>query len=342
MDLLSDSDSEDKAPKKRVKPKIQLKTNPKRDESATNHDSKPITSSSTTTEHTESDFERPKTGHGRQSQSDTSSSAQPVAKSGKVDILKLDSTPEHLKSSFRSTKASKSLGESFNSTNVDFGDGDDDILSGMGFDDSSSKASVSAKRKGSRLDELLGKKKPVQVVDENKQPTGLTENGVGDLNNGDEDGFQFGGYLPSAATDSSSAHGQKLPAAKRRQNSDSLTFRPSSAPGPGKKTVRFAEAVENENRPSSSPATNDTPKPALKGTRRASTQDQDSKAKDGSTSFSGKPPLPRKSEPAGLTAVSKGQGEVIETPQDDKDKMIAETNATGGEESLADNNDRFV
>lgn len=346
--MLSDSDSEDKVPKKRVKPKIQLKTNPKREESGLN-DSKPITSNNTTAEHTGADFERPKTSHGHQSQSDTPSSsssaaAQPVEKSNKADILKLDATPEHLK---QGTNISRSIGESsFNSTKIDFDDEDDDILSGMGLDDSNSKAITSSKqqqRQRSRLDELLGKKKPVAAVDENKKPIGPADDGEG-MKVGEEDGFQFGGYLPSAATESSTTSGSKLPSSRRQQNSDSLTFRPSSAPGPAKKTVRFAEEVENTNRPSSSPAVNEAPKPAIKGTRKTGPPEQTLNKKEGNNSLSKRPPLPRKSEPAGLVATNKTQNMSQEIPQPEEQRGVntTESNVTGSEESQVDNNNRFV
>lgn len=341
LDLLSDSDSEDKAPKKRVKPKIQLKTASKRDES-TSKDDKPITSNTANiTEKAGSDFERPRTSHGRQPQTNgVDSSIEPTATekaSNKVDILKLDSTPERRVEP--SNQSIKSTRESFNSTKVDFDDEDDDILSGMGLDESNSKPTASSKKQqGSRLDELLGKKQkqaPTPEEPKNSAASVLS----GNVKDEEEDGFQFGGYLPSAATDSS---GSKLPTSRRRRGSDSLTSRPSSAPSQTKKTVRFAEAVENNDRPSSSPVTNDAPKPVVKGSRKNGVAAQTTVSeKDEGSSFSRKPPLPRKkTEPADSNNVHSEKQETVK-PEEGRD-VKAESNTTEAEESFVSNNDRCV
>ena len=132
-----------------------------------------------------------------------------------------------------------------------------------------------ATKTASRFDELLGRKQP---QDDKQQPkkeeqfslntdclANNTEgNIVGTLTAAKEDesnknlssDFQFGGYLPSTISSNvSSRKSRGLPQGRRKGLSDTITSeRPSTAPG--KKSVRFSDAVDSGSdalRPSSTP-----------------------------------------------------------------------------------------
>ena len=336
LDLLSDGDAEDPAPKKRTKPRIQLRTGRAKTEGGavtdTSHrlqsDGKPITSGERTTENEKVDAspsidggreattserdsipDRPRTGHGRAMTGDTTAGSEAEIRAVATgasegaggdsgpNVLKLDS-PMH-----QSVPSRKPRG----SVDVDF-DGDD-ILSGMGLEDeepalrSSAGGLVGASRvrRGSKLDELLGTapKKPFKTEklgakgDKSKTGESTTASGLNiSSSTGEEDGYQFGGYVPSVA--SGEVHVGKptgLPPGRKRHSSDgdplSLTSRPTSAPA--KKSVRFADTVETSDRPSSSPSVSEVAKTPLKGSRKHSGP------KEGESGLR-KPPLPRKSE----------------------------------------------
>ena len=347
LDLLSDSGDEDLAPKKRGKPKIQIKsksttpttpTSPPADhDTAGGHkDGKPITLTSTTPSVTVAtdETDRPRTSRGGKLDSMDSvfSSDSTLASKSKnkfssassslgTDILKLD----HPSPSKPTTPTGRS---SLNSTQIDFDDDEDDFLSGMGLDDSagdvigSSKQGLGGKqteRRGTMLDDLLGTKgSSASKLTENKSRSDRRD-GVKKTDDGDgeeEEGFQFGGYMPSSAADSSNTttlstkSNLKLPSGRRKGSSelsDSLTTRPGSAPAPAaRKSVRFADSVETSERPSSSPAVSEAARatpPSLLGARdgrRAETgavstdSDRSSSSKLDGGEGGKKPPLPRR------------------------------------------------
>lgn len=279
--------------KKRAKPRIQLRTTRSKPESSAplREDGKPITygegdSIGGEEEGLLAEFggmelgERPRTSHGRPLSGEAVPTAGSITRTGRSerssqpDILTLDS-------SFNTPRANAA---------VDFGDDDDDILSGMGLDDSGPprKEKGLKETRGSRIDDLLGTttRKPALKTDREREksskakPT-LTE---GRTSDGEEDGYMFGSYLPSAAS-GSSGKPRGLPTARRTSvDAESLTSRPSSAPSSGaKKSVRFADTVETSDRPSSSPAANES---SVQGRRRRKEKEDTSK----------KPPLPRKSQ----------------------------------------------
>ena len=149
--------------------------------------------------------------------------------------------------------------------------GGDDIL---GLIDTPQKPT--ATKKTSRFDELLGRKQPQEDkqqpkkeeeqfslldTDHNFVNNFTEENIVGTVTPTKEDesnkslssDFQFGGYLPSSSVSNRKSRG--LPQGRRKGLSDMIASeRPSTAPG--KKSVRFSDAVDSSNdalRPSSTP-----------------------------------------------------------------------------------------
>ena len=146
----------------------------------------------------------------------------------------------------------------------------DDIL---GLIDTPQKPMTGTK-KASRFDELLGRKQPQE---ENQQPkkdeqsspntdnsnvASNTEHTIGTITMAKEDessktDFQFGGYLPSTISSNvSNRKSRGLPQGRGRKGlSDTVTSeRPSTAPG--KKSVRFSDALDSSGdalRPSSTP-----------------------------------------------------------------------------------------
>lgn len=347
LDLLSDSGDEDLAPKKREKPKIQLTSKPKSTTTTaatasvpppaedTFLDGKPITSTSSVVNGNHTDeLVRPRTSHGNQSIMSTNKSSDhpqllPTSENetkssitSRVDVLKLDDLL---------------TAGSLNSTQVDFDDAGDDLLFGMGLDDSDviSGSTKSPKgrqpeRQGSILDELLGTKSSSTKSAETKLKK---EKDI----DGEADSFQFGGYLPSAAADSAvsttptraNKSNLKIPSGRHGSSelSDVLTSRPGSAPTLAKKSVRFADATETSERPSSSPATSvaATAPPSSRGGGSkilassavlTSSSEMDVSSKpigEGSK----KPPLPRRATTVGMVSgqskAAEGGGEPPET-----------------------------
>ena len=340
LDLLSDSGDEDLAPKKREKPKIQLMSKPKSTSTTvatasppplandTPLDGKPITSTSSVVNGNHTDeLVRPRTSRGNQSIINTNKSSAPPrllptsenemksSTTSGVDVLKLDD--------------SLTAG-SLNSTQVDFDDAGDDLLSGMGLDDSdviggSAKPPKGRQpeRRGSILDELLGTKSSSTKSAETKLKKEKDIDGEGD-------GFQFGGYLPSAAADSAvsttptraNKSNLKIHSGRRGSSelSDVLASRPGSAPTPAKKSVRFADATETSERPSSSPATSVTaattpPNSGGGGSKRLASSAVLTPSSEVDVSSrpiregSKKPPLPRR---ATAVAMVSGQGKAVE------------------------------
>ena len=135
-----------------------------------------------------------------------------------------------------------------------------------------------AAKKASRFDELLGRKQPQEDKqqpkkeeqfslnsDHNILPNNTEDNIVGTLTAAKEDessknhlsnDFQFGGYLPSTISSGvSNRKSRGLPQGRRKALSDTIASeRPSTAPG--KKSVRFSDAVDSGSdalRPSSTP-----------------------------------------------------------------------------------------
>ncbi len=178
------------------------------------------------------------------------------------DVLRLDSPmepPSHRKGEERTRGDSASR--------VDFGDDDDDILSGMGLDDEDAQPPTSSMggdnpsgRRPSLLDDLLGlgSRKKEKKANEQEVPK-VVGGAPGGRKEEEEEGYQFGGYMPSAAGGSTGGRGVKLrgPPAGRRWSLqlDSLSSSPSPAPSqPTKKSVRFADTVEVSDRPFTSPA----------------------------------------------------------------------------------------
>ena len=155
-------------------------------------------------------------------------------------------------------------------------DNDDDEFSGddiLGLIDTPQKPM--ATKKASRFDELLGRKQPQEDKQQLKKEEQFSlnidhlannteDNIVGTLTVAKEDessknlssDFQFGGYLPSTISSNvSSRKSRGLPQGRRKGLSDTITSeRPSTAPG--KKSVRFSDAVDSGSdalRPSSTP-----------------------------------------------------------------------------------------
>lgn len=269
-----------------------------------------------------------------------------VSKKGSsgADVLTLDTPARSLKSA-----------------QIEFDDAeDDDLLTGMGLDDSDVTGPAKQpgkgkpERQGSVLDELLGRKNTasskVTKEDSNKPKSLATKAkklGEDDStmdSDGEGEGFQFGGYVPSAASgDSSSNSNQakkprlKVPLGRRGFSEltlppDTLTARPGSAPSPAvKKSVRFADTVETSDRPLSSPATTTSseggvtnpisdfrrnPKTAASSDKEEGVVNSSKQSSEGAK----KPPLPKKSSAiSGKSKVSgETQGELLETELDVK------------------------
>ena len=279
LDLFSDD--VDIVPKKRGKPSFDL-TGSKPRAGSSKPDSNPTTSLSQQqplSPHTHAnEIERPKSRHAPKQESQTEQLPSPTHHT--VDVLCVSSPARHPKPA--------------NST-VDFGDDDGDILTDLGLLEDTSTVALKSKpttqkADGSRLTELLGRKEPMAgsgiVASEPKvvkvSPSVKEER--------EEDGFNFGAYQPSIASER--RHQRRgIPSEGRRGTlDDSLTARPSTAPAPEKKSVRFAENLEAE-RPSSSPATNGTPKPSLRMSSRLDAPQTETKP---TAAASKRPPLPRK------------------------------------------------
>ena len=324
LDLLSDSDHEDVGPKKRAKPTIQLKTNrtsTKPESGSSNLGGKPITSEGDrdngggmVDREGPGELDRPKTSRGKSALEkieELQNGGGENKERGGADVLKLDSPPEQHSAAPSITTTpvrthSRPAVDSGISSKIDFGEDEDDLLSGMGLDDNvaSSKTKdlgIFGTKRGSKVDELFGitARKPSgrqvtktaeRKAENAKQPqrgaAKIGEGGEEEEEEEEEEGYQFGGYLPSAALGSDSR--------RRHSSEESLTSRPSSAPA--KKSVRFADTVdvETSDRPSSSPAVTDLPKPSLKGGRKGGTVGRQREVDEASR----KPPLPRKMDAA--------------------------------------------
>ena len=383
LDLLSDGDTEDPAPKKRTKPRIQLRTGRAKPEggAATNasqglqSDGKPITSGERKTENradgspsmdgggeaTASEMDsvpdHPRTRHRGPVTGDTTAGSEAENRAVATGVSEgaggdsKPSLPKQDSSLRRSVPSQKPRG----SVGVDL-DGDD-LLSGMGLEDeepaltrSSTGGLVGAPgvRRGSKLDELLGTapKKPSPKTeklgargDKTKAAGPTATSGLStSRSTGEEDGYQFGGYVPSVASGASKP--TSLPSGMmRRLGSDgdplSLTSRPTSAPA--KKSVRFADTVETSDRPSSSPSVSEVTKAPLKGSRKSSGP------KEGEGG-SRKPPLSRKSEAAKeakkLAEESKGGSELTSEATGEDDSQ-SDLKPRSGEELIGAGGDRY-
>ena len=328
LDLLSDSDHEDVAPKKRAKPMIQLKTSrtsTKPERGSSSLDGKPITSKGDTDngggmgdEERAGGLDRPKTSRGssalQKPEELKDGGGGENKEKGGTDVLRLDSPPEQHPAITTTPVRTRSRAavDSAIGSKIDFGEDEDDLLSGMGLDDSgtSSKtkdSGIFGAKRGSKVDELFGTatrkttgrqltKTAERKAENAKQPQrGAAEISGGGEEEEEEEDYQFGGYLPSAALGGDSR--------RRHSSEDSLTSRPSSAPA--KKSVRFADTVDVEasDRPSSSPAVTDQPKPSLKGNRKGGTVGRPKEVDEASR----KPPLPRKMDAAEQPATKEGQ-----------------------------------
>ena len=369
LDLLSDSGDEDQAPKQREKPKIQLTPKLKPEASTTStptpstltnsedpaiqDDGKPITSIAKSTINENGEIERPRTSRGMQDVADTKSSSDynisaPGMESKKsssgADILTLDS----------SSKQSAPAG-SLKSAQVEFDDVEgDDLLSGMGLDDSDVTGPAKQpgkgkpERRGSVLDELLGKRSSAsskEAKDNNKPESSATKakklwDDDKTDSDGEGEGFQFGGYVPSAASGDSSFSTSsqakkprlKVPLGRRGLSEltsppDALTTRPGSAPSPVvKKSVRFSDTVETSDRPLSSPATTSeggvtNPIADSHSNRRIATSSDKEESLSASkqrNEAAKKPPLPRRSSAISGKSKESGEGELLETDLDAK------------------------
>ena len=335
LDLLSDS--EDIAPKKRTKPKIQLTQKSK--QHTAKPDGKPITSIKDDSVLPDLDLERPGTSRGNPLlENNPRHSATAVQKESSTDtnVLTLDSPHQSNIVSRRSlsAKSSKSSesSSSVHSRGVDFDEDDDDILGSMGFDDSSTQSSKRGSSKAdassTRLDDILGVGKPKSKPDTGSKSTHFSSRiGNTSTTTTDEDSFQFGSYVPSSVDISSASPKQslKLPSGRRRGSSEldtSITTRPNSAPSPAKKSVHFAQKLETSERPSSSPSISEPKKPSLKVEKVTFDRQTASKRAPGSTSKDGvpgsrKPPLPVKAEGGGTAGLEDSQvgekGDVVES-----------------------------
>ena len=331
LDLLSDS--EDIAPKKRTKPKIQLTQKSK--QHTAKPDGKPITSIKDDSVLPDLDLERPGTSRGNPLlENNPRHLATAVQKESSTDtnVLTLDSPHQSNIVSRRSLSAKSSeSSRSVHGRGVDFDEDDDDILGSMGFDDSSTQSSKRGSSKAdassTRLDDLLGVGKPKSKPDAGSKSTHFSS-GIGNTSTTttDEDSFQFGSYVPSSVDISSASPKQslKLPSGRRRGSSEldtSITTRPNSAPSPAKKSVHFAQKLESSERPSSSPSISEPKKPSLK-VEKVTVDKQTSKRAPGSTSKDGvprsrKPPLPVKTEGGGTAGLEDSQvgekGDVVES-----------------------------
>ena len=249
---------------------------------------------------------------------------------------------------------------SLKSAQVEFDDDDDgdDLLSGMGLDDSDVTSGAkqpgkgTPERRGSTLDDILGKKSTassnLEAKEDNKMPSTKAkklreDDGTMD-DNDEEDGFQFGGYTPSAANGSSPLTSSqakkprlKVPQGRRGLSKptlpqDALTARPGSAPSPVvKKSVRFSDTVETSDRPLSSPATTTAttsegggvanPISGSHGNQRTSAsfdKEETSNVSKRSSEGAKKPPLPKRS--SAISGKSKDD-ELVETDTKVEDKL---------------------
>lgn len=312
-------------PKKRAKPTIQLKTSrtsAKPEIGSRNLGGKPITSEGGIDNgegmgdrEGPGGLDRPKTSRGKsplEKLAELQNGGIGESKErGGADVLRLDSPPEQCSAAPSITTTplrthSRPAADSGISSKIDFGDDEDDLLSGMGLDDNgtSSKtknSGIFGTKRGSKVDELFGTtaRKPfsrqlTKTVERKAENAKQPQRGAAKIGGGEdekeeeeeEEGYQFGGYLPSVALGSDSR--------RRHSSEESLTSRPSSAPA--KKSVRFADTVdvETSDRPSSSPAVTDPPKPSLKGGRKGGTVGRQREEDETSR----KPPLPRKMDAA--------------------------------------------
>lgn len=152
----------------------------------------------------------------------------------------------------------------FKPSQVNFDDNDDDdILSGLGFEDD--KVAPPTNNNLAVASQQRGVQKAHQTKEKAAPPT--SKSAV--VGEGEEETVQFGGYIPSVS-DSSSKSSERR---RGRGESSSLTLRPSTAPSAAKKTVRFSEQLEESERPSSAMLTRETPKLTLKGSRRVEAKD---------------------------------------------------------------------
>ena len=164
--------------------------------------------------------------------------------------MKLDSSPLHTTAEDtmkRSLERKSSLEESFD---------DGDILAdlGLGDDDTGKKKAAhlfkpSVSRKTS-LD-VFGTSAGLLETPEKQQDVEKTTN-KNDSSNGDVDGFQFGGYVPTSSTPNKRKSSLRSSISEDDLGEDLLS-RPNSAPT--KKAVRFLESAvaEDLSRPATSP-----------------------------------------------------------------------------------------
>ena len=254
---------------------------------------------------------RPKTSRGKEEEGNSSSNPPPLSGvqdsaigkgslSSRADVLKVDNP---------ATPRQETPGDLFASGEVDFGD---DLLSGMGLDDSDLEKPVE-KRSGGRGSSVVGDLFGTNAASSSKVLESKSTKKNEDKHSsdgGEGEGFQFGGYMPSAATAESAESTPsvkprlKLPSGRRGSSelSDSLTSRPGSAPAPVKKSVRFSNTVETNDRPSSSPATSETTTPSSRplGSRRGvstSLPEEDGLSNAIIDDKAKKPPLPRRNAP---------------------------------------------
>ena len=355
LDLLSDSDHEDTAPKKRAKPTIQLKTSrtsTKPETGSSSLDGKPITSKGDTDNgggmgdgEGTGGLECPTTSRGKSvlekpEELEDGGGGENKEKGG-ADVLRLDSPPEQRPAPSITTTPvrtrSRPAVDSAIGSKIDFGEDEDDLLSGMGLDDNgtSSKtkdSGIFGTKRGSKVDELFGTaarrttgrsltKTAEKMTQNAKQPQrGAAEIGGGGEEEEEEEGYQFGGYLPSVALGGDSR--------RRHSSEESLTSRPSSAPA--KKSVRFADTVDVEasDRPSSSPAVTDPPKPSLKGNKKGSAVGRPREVDE----VSRKPPLPRKMDTAEQLVTKEGLvSEQQEGEMTGGNNLVRENKPTTGE-----------
>ena len=315
LDLLSDGDHGDVVPKTRTKPKIQLRTSRgSKASEGSSLDGKPTTSEEGVDDNGRGEEgkgrgggqDSPKLSHWKsevEKQEDLDGRSKSKEK-GRADIWDSSSEQQRPAVSTKSAKSQSATVSSFSSSKIDFSEDGDDLLLGMGLDDSrtSTTSKDSGTRRGSKMDELLGTVAR-KTTGPGGQPAQSEKNKVENVKSTAESGereeenYHFGGYLPSVALD-----GGSLKPRRRYSSDDALTSRPSTAPA--KKSVRFADMVETSDRPSSSPAVTEPPKPSLKGTRRSASA---GRTKEGGEA-SRRPPLPqRMNTPAGV-GVSESEG----------------------------------
>ena len=367
LDLLSDSGDEDQTPKKREKPKIQLTSKSKPEISTTStptlansegtstqDNGKPITSTAKSIPNESSEIERPRTSRGKQDLADTKNSSNTAISGPAMESKKTSSGADIL--TIDSSSKQRTPRSSLKSVQVDFDDDDegDDLLSGMGLDDSGPAKQLGKGKpegRGSVLDELLGRKtsassKEPEDSNKSKHSAAKAKKLTDDKTDSDGEGesFQFGGYVPSAASgDQSSTSGRakkprlKVPLGRRGFSEltlppDALTARPGSAPSPAiKKSVRFSDTVETSDRPLSSPATTSeggaTKAPPTSSSHNnqsmaaPSDKDDASSASKQSSEGAKKPPLPRRGPAISGKNKESGESELLEIDVRDEDTM---------------------